>query len=146
MTSDLPKCVHFAIFAAWACLPVSIPGRRVVLNILSICVEHIGTVPSARNWPGEEKLDQHQGLGEEKPSGFQGGWYSPVHVRHVPACVGTAALRAPCFRPSQPAGVLGLYTGGPSHRDIQHTDRVKHCLFHKENSDTLFYDYFITGK
>lgn len=39
------------------------PGIRVVLNILSICVEHIGTVPSARNWPGEEKLDQHQGLG-----------------------------------------------------------------------------------
>lgn len=33
-------------------IPVSFPGMRVVLNIRSICQEHMGTRPSAITWGG----------------------------------------------------------------------------------------------
>lgn len=36
--------------------PVSMPGIRVVLNILSIWVEHIGTVPKALSWMKDRTL------------------------------------------------------------------------------------------
>lgn len=50
---DLPCTVKLYIY-----LPVSIPGMRVVLNILSIWVEHIGTVPTALSWK-EERKENH---------------------------------------------------------------------------------------